>query len=106
VTNSTDNLVLEKVGGKYREAGSYLTELLTLPPDCFFDLLAYEATVPTGTKLRVNILDKDNNPLHTDVANGAKLHIGQPARLEFLFSTMNPAAVTPLLDSYSLSFSR
>ena len=103
VANRTDNLVLAKAGECYQPLGSFITDLLTLPPTCAFDLLTYDKDQPDGTSLVVNIFDELGNIIMGDVLSGTHLHLEQPVSLEFLLSTANPG-VTPLLDFYSLSF--
>ena len=103
--NRTDDLMLEETNGRFRESGSFLTELLTLPPSGFFNRLRYKAETPPGTKLTVNILDESGRVLKQQLAPDAELLLNQPVRLEFIFSTTDPTA-SPRLDSYSISFSR
>jgi len=103
VVNLTDNLVLTKSGERYVTSGKFTTELLTLPPGCFFDAIQFEKAEPTGTSLRVIILDKAGKPVLDGVPSGQNLHLHQPVRLEFVFSTTDRSK-TPLLGSYRLSF--
>ena len=105
VRNLTDNLVLERTGGRYRSRGTFTTELLTLPPGCFFDRIDYESQVPDGTTLRLNVLNQKGEPILEDVRSGRQLHVEQPLRLQFVFSTSDGSA-TPELDYYRLSFDR
>ena len=105
VVHRTDNLVLAHDSEGSVSTGSFATDLLTLPPECEFRVLDYRADIPTGARLRVNILGADDSVLREDVAQGTDLRIAEPVRLEFRFSTSDPA-VTPLLDSYSLAFAR
>ena len=103
VVNRTDNLVLKKSGEQYVTSGKFTTELLTVPPGCFFDAIQFETVESSGTSLRVNILDKAGEPILASVSSGQSLHIDQPVRLQFVFSTTD-GLKTPLLDSYRLSF--
>ena len=103
VVNLTDNLVLQKLGQRHVAAGRFTTELLTLPPGCYFDAIQFEAVRPPGTSLRVNILDAAGKLVVGNVSRGKQLHIDRPVRLQFLFSTTD-GSKTPLLDSYRLSF--
>ncbi len=105
VTNGTDNLVLEKTDGRYRDQGRFVTELLTLPPSGFFNRLRHDARTPPGTTLEVNILDGSGNTLMKHVKNETKMRLDQAVRLEFLFTT-NDVSVSSILDAYSLSFDR
>ena len=103
VVNRTDDLVLEKTDGRFRESGSFVTELLTLPPGGFFNRLRYTAQTPPGAKLTVNVLDESGNVLKKGPGPDAELHLEQAVRLEFIFTTTD-SAVSPRLESYSLSF--
>ena len=103
--NGTDNLMLENVDGRYRDRGNFVTELLTLPPEGFFNGLRYHAETPPRTALTVNILDGSKDTLIQDVKDNTELHLDQPVRLEFVFNTTD-ASVSPVLDEYSLSFDR
>ena len=103
VENLTDNLVLEKTDGRYRSSGMFVTELLTLPPGYVFDSLHYETVQPDDTLVRVNILDREGQPLLEVVTESQSLQIDESVRLQFLFSSSD-GANTPLLDSYRLSF--
>jgi len=103
--NLTDNLVLEKASRRYLSAGRFTTELLTLPPGCFFDRVDYRADEPAGTALWLNVLSDKGRPILRNLASGRDLDLRQPLRLEFVFSTSDGSA-TPLLDSYRLSFDR
>lgn len=105
VTNGTDDLMLEETDGRYREQGKYVTELLTLPPNGFFNRLRFDAQTPPGTALAVNILDGSGNTLMEDVNDETTLHLDQSVRLEFLLTTTDVSA-TPVLNEYSLSFDR
>jgi len=105
LVNGVDNLVLERTDGRNRDRGNFVTELLTLPPDAYFDRLKYIADTPSGTAFAVNILDSSRNAIVQDVKDGAELHLDQPVRLEFVFTTTDEAA-SPILDEYSLSFDR
>ena len=103
VVNRTDDLVLEESDGGFRETGGFTTELLTLPPGGFFDRLRYTAHAPPGTKLTVKILDESGQVLQQELAPDTELHLDESVRLEFIFGTTDPA-VSPRLESYSLSF--
>jgi outer membrane protein assembly factor BamB len=105
VMNLTDNLVLDKTDGRYVKSGKFTTELLSLPPDGFFDQLQYQGRTPEGTALTVNILDRSGRRIKTDVPSHRELNLTEPVRLEFVFSTSD-GSVTPTLDSYSLTFGR
>jgi len=105
VTNLTDNLVLAKSAQGYLNAGTYTTELLTLPPDFVFESIAYQSRTPQAASVSVRILDKSGKAIRGNVPSGATLAISQPVRLEFTLKTSDPQ-VTPTLDFYSLSFGR
>ena len=105
VCNQTDNLVLERTDDGYRTSGSFTTELLTLPPGCYFDRIEYQSQTPNGTALRVDVLDKAGKIIVEDVKNAQKLQVNQPVRLRFTFTTDNKSA-TPELDSYKLTFDK
>ena len=105
VSNRTDNLVLQKTGDQYIAGGSFITELLTLPPDGLFNHLRYVAHTPPGTAIRVNVLNGGGVTLLSDVAVDTRLHIDQPVRIEFRFTTPH-SSVSPAIDEYSLSFER
>ncbi|MEA1951224.1 MAG: VCBS repeat-containing protein, partial [Planctomycetota bacterium] len=57
VCNQVDNLVLQRIGGAYGSSGSFATELLTLPPGCYYDRIEYGCSLPKGTSLRLDVLD-------------------------------------------------
>ena len=105
VTNLTDNLVLQETKDGYLMAGRFVTELLTLPPGCYFDRLQFQVRTPPGTSVSTNLLDTDGTVVRGDVRNGATLDIAAPVRIEFLLSTTD-RSVTPILDEYQLSFDR
>jgi outer membrane protein assembly factor BamB len=107
VVNQTDNLILAKGGGGdgYRREGRFVTDLLTLPPDCEFRSLRWDADTPAGTQVRVDLLDAENRLLREDVGPNTDLRISASLRLAFRFLTSDPAR-TPKLDSYSLAFDR
>ena len=105
LTHAADKLMLDKANGRFCDRGSFVTELLTLPPAGFFSRLQYAADAPPETALRVSILDRSGNTLLQDVADGADMHLDQPVRLQFIFTTTDPTA-SPVLDEYSLSFDR
>ncbi len=105
VVNLTDNLVLEKTDGRFLKSGKFTTELLSLPPDCFFDQLQYQGRTPEGTALTVNILEGSGRRIKTDLPNHSEVNLAEPVRLEFVFSTAG-GSVTPSLDSYSITFGR
>ncbi|MDA1055214.1 MAG: PmoA family protein [Planctomycetota bacterium] len=105
VVNLTDNLVLAKGDGGFARDGRFVTELLTLPPDCEFRHLRFVAEIPAGTQLGIDVLAADERPLREAVRSGTDLRIGEPVRLSFGLSTTDPTK-TPKLDSYSLVFDR
>jgi outer membrane protein assembly factor BamB len=105
VANLTDNLVLSKGDGGYVRDGRFVTELLTLPPDCEFRRLRFSAETPAATQLGVNVLAADGRLLRESVSSDTDLRIGEPIRLSFGLSTTDPTR-TPKLDSYSLEFDR
>ena len=103
VRNQTDNLVLDQTENGYHSSGSFMTELLRLPPGCHFQSIRYEADTPAGTALVVNIRDASGAAIHERIESGRGLAIRQPVKLEFLFST-DSRSRTPKLDAYSLRF--
>jgi hypothetical protein len=103
VVNQTDNLVLARQGGRYQSSGTYTTEVLTLPPDTKFDRVTYQARMQQGTAIRLAVLDASGNTLHERVESGAEVNVAKPVRLQFQFSTTDPA-VSPVLDAYRLAF--
>lgn len=108
VENLTDNLVLAQEDGGHRPAGRFTTELLTLPPGCAFTAIDYDADIPGGTELQVNLLSRSGNSILENVADGTRLKmvfddIAEPLQLEFLFKTSD-RSVSPKLNSYRLSF--
>jgi len=103
VTNLTDNLVLAKGDGGYARDGRFVTELLTLPPDCEFRRLRFSVKTPASTQVCVDVLNSQDRPLREGVASDTDLRIREPVRLSFHLSTSDPTA-TPKLDSYSLKF--
>ena len=105
VVNLTDNLVLEKTPDGYAASGQFTTELLTLPPNGFFDWIEVTMDQPQHTQVKLDILDKHGQPLREDVKSGSKLDISEPVHLDFHFSTTD-RAVTPKLDAYVLEFDR
>ena len=105
VKNLTDNVVLQTVDGRYRDTGTYTTELLTLPPGCSYDAIHYQVHQPAKTMLRLNILAKGGEPIASDVKSGQPLKINQPVRLQFVLGSTDGSG-TPTLDSYRLSFGR
>jgi outer membrane protein assembly factor BamB len=105
VVHRADSLVLKQTADDQPRSGSFVTDLLTLPPGCLFDSLRFETETPVGTNLAVNVLSQSGKTILSNVKNGKNLQIRQPVRLQFLFSTTR-ASLTPRLDSYSLSFIR
>jgi outer membrane protein assembly factor BamB len=105
VVNLTDNLVLAKGDGGFVRDGRFVTDLLTLPPDCEFRQVRFSAETPAATQLGVNVLAADERLLRKAVSSGTDLRIGEPVRLSFGLSTTDPTR-TPKLDSYSLEFDR
>jgi len=103
VVNLTDNLVLAKGDGGYVRDGRFVTELLTLPPDCEFRRLQFAVETPENTQVRVDVLNSQDRPLRVEVASDTDLRIREAVRLSFQLSTSDPAT-TPKLDSYSLEF--
>ena len=103
VVNLTDNLVLAKDDGRHRSSGKFTTELLTPPPDGFFDQISWEARTSDTASLKVNILDRFRHRICSGLTSGTKLQIDEPVHLEFVFSTTDQS-FTPTLDSYSLKF--
>ena len=103
VVNGTDNVVLQRESGRYASDGRFVTDLLTLPPDCEFRRLRFDAETPTATRVRVDVLDANERPLREALYDGIDLRIREPVKLEFGLSTTDPG-VTPTLHSYSLAF--
>ena len=102
VKHLTDNLVLAGEPSRPR-SGRFVTELLTLPPNGYFDRLDFDVRTPEGTMVVVNLLDQQGAPLTTNVPSSAELHIDQPVHIEFHMTAKVPQ-VTPVLDAYRLSF--
>lgn len=105
VVNQTDNLILAKLDGRHRHNGRFTTELLTLPPNCLFDRITYDAHKPDGTSIRLNVLDRSGEPILSDVPSNTKLNIAQPVRLQFELATTAPV-LSPALNAYELAFRR
>jgi outer membrane protein assembly factor BamB len=105
VANLTDNLVLAKGDGGYVRDGRFVTELLTLPPDCEFRQIRFSAEIPAGTEVGVDVLAADGRPLRKAVISGSDLRIVEPVRLSFGLTTTDPTR-TPKVDSYALTFDR
>jgi len=105
VVNLTDNLILAKGDGGYVRDGRFVTEQLTLPPDCEFRQLQFAAETPAGTQVRVDVLDANERPLREAVSPNTDLRVREPVHLAFRLSTSDPAK-TAKLDSYSLAFDR
>ena len=108
VRNLTDNLVRAKDENGYVPAGRFTTELLTLPPECAFTTVDFDAEVPVGTSLSVNLLNRSGDLILENVADGTRLamvleDIAEPLRVEFVFRTSDPA-ISPTLYSYRLAF--
>ena len=103
VENRTDNLVLKKINKNYLTTGRFVTEVLKPPPSCRFVQLHYGALTPTGTSLKVNLLDSQQRPLLKEISNGSRLEINQPVHIEFVFHSTRSDR-TPLLDDYQLRF--
>ena len=96
-----DSLVL----AKDKRQGRFVTEPLLLPPDCEFDQITFKTKTPSGTKLRVNLLDSSGKVVDRNLKSSTSLSFDKPARLEFVFETVNPEK-SPLLDSYRLEFKK
>lgn len=105
VVNVTDNLVMAKQGDGYSPFGEFMTELLTLPPDCEFRRLEFDAEMPVGTEILVDVVAANEHALREAVGSGTDLGIGVPVRLLFRFSTSD-ATKSPMLHSFSLAFDR
>jgi hypothetical protein len=105
VVNVTDNLVMVKQGDGYSPFGEFMTELLTLPPDCEFRRLEFDAEMPVGTEILVDVVAANEHALREAVGSGTNLGIGVPVRLLFRFSTSD-ATKSPMLHSFSLAFDR
>ena len=105
VVNATDNVVLAKRDGRFASSGSFTTELLALPPGGSFDRIRYDARAPEGTSIHVNVINQSGERILEHLSSNAKLHVGEPIRLEFVLST-TAHDTSPILDSYSLSFRR
>jgi hypothetical protein len=106
IVSRADNLVLAKdTNGRRNTSGRFITDLLTLPPDCEFRTLQFTGDIPTETLLFADILDVEQRPLKMQVSSGTDLRIDRPIRLAFQFSTTDPQK-TPRLDFYRLSFDR
>jgi hypothetical protein len=101
----TDNLVMAKQGDDYSPSGEFMTELLTLPPDCEFRRLEFVAEMPVGTEILVDVVAANEHALREAVGSGTDLGIGVPVRLLFRFSTSD-ATKSPKLHSFSLAFDR
>jgi hypothetical protein len=105
VENRTDNLVLKGSKGSYPSTGRFLTEVLEPPAGCRFVQLHYDATIPSGTSLEVNLLNQGERTLLRRATSGSSLNISEPVQIEFIFRTDRPDR-TPLLDRYQLRFDR
>ncbi|MCH7729264.1 MAG: hypothetical protein IH991_22700 [Planctomycetes bacterium] len=105
VANLTDNIVLKKTDRGYKSSGRYVTQLLTLPPGCFFDRLEFTARTPASTSVSAKLIDKAGKTVQADIRTGTKLHVDHAVRIEFVLSTSD-RKVTPILDDYRLSFDR
>ena len=105
VMNQTDNLVLTRNADGFQRSGRFTTELLTLPPDGFFHQLDCEIQQPEATKITVTVLDQKDNVLIANAGTRQSLHLAQPVKLRFIFSTTDSRR-TPKLDAYRLAFSR
>ena len=103
VVNQTDNIVLARRGDAYCPAGSFVTELLQLPPGTEFHTLEYRVRTPAGTRVDVDILDARGRPLLEAVRSGTTFSLRESVRLRFRLSTSDPNR-TPILDSYRLRF--
>lgn len=105
VSNLTDNLVLARAEDGSRHTGRYVTELLRLPPNCLFDHLQVRGRTPEDTAITVNILDRARRPILRNVKHNSEISVSRPIHLEFVLTTRR-RSVTPILDSYELSFRR
>lgn len=105
VRHQTDSLVLMRSPDQITASGRYRTELLRLPPGCCFSHLKFNARIPDQTSLTVNVLNRDGQRLLEEVSADMDLRLTESVQLEFLFSASAPQ-VTPLLDSWELSFRR
>ena len=105
VVNLTDNLVLARDAAGHRPSGTFTTELLTLPPGAKFDRVTFEARSPSGTSVRLAILDAKGRPVRESVASGSQLNLAQPVKLRFHLAT-SKSHRTPVLDAYRLEFRR
>lgn len=103
VVNRTDDLVLAAASGQHVAKGTFVTSLLTLPPDCAFSELRYSAETPPGTAIQVDVLDTDGRILRETVSSGTLLNLGQSVHLAFHLSTSEPQN-TPVLHSCRLAF--
>ena len=56
VRHLTDNLVITSKSSRPRR-GRFVAELLTLPPNGYFDRLDFKVRTPEGTNVEVNLLD-------------------------------------------------
>ena len=81
----------------------FVTELLTLPPDCEFRQLSLVAEIPDGTEIPVDVVAANERPLREAVGSGTDLRIGMPVRLLFRLSTSD-VTNSPKLHSYLLAF--
>ena len=74
-----------------------------------WDRVEFGATLPTGTGIRIDVLDDLGNTLLSNVASGASLagvsRDIHPA-LQLRASLRGPGAATPLLDFWSVSWKR
>ncbi|MEZ6032961.1 MAG: hypothetical protein R3C17_07700 [Planctomycetaceae bacterium] len=96
---------MAKQGDGYLPSGEFMTELLTLPPDCEFRRLEFVAEIPVGTEILVDVVAANEHVLREAVDSGTDLRIGVPVRLRFRFSTSD-ATKSPMLHSFSLAFDR
>ena len=105
VEHRADNLVLARNGAGYVARGSFVTALLTLPPDFQFGALEYSVDAPAGTGIVVNVLNDTGARLQGNVGSGNRIEFEEPVQLEFVLSTSSPDR-TPQLNSYSLKFTK
>lgn len=105
VANWTDNLILAKSDVGFCSDGIFHTELFSVPAGAIFDQLRCEVRTSDETSIAVNVLDASGKRICSMPTDGRLPEVAEPVQLQFVFSTTNPT-LTPILDSYSLSFRR
>jgi imidazolonepropionase-like amidohydrolase/outer membrane protein assembly factor BamB len=105
VAHHTDNLVLSRENGEFVARGSFVTELLKLPPECEFRQFHLDAEIPEGTDLTVEVLDDHGRSLLTSLRDQDDVRIRQPVQLKFHFQSRD-ARRSPKLHGYSLAFDK